>query len=178
MRSIATRTSTRRSFFKPLRPPSPRREKKYGEEEEVIVINIDRQDGSITGSRNGVALDKEETETVGRIARKRQASHHSKGPRSRARRLHNEYDEQKGQLVTGVVQRLRRGAATVAAELRGHPAAQRADPRRNPSRQRAWRATVCEVRKHGSRVKVILSRTGPPWSSACSSRRFPRSPTA
>ena len=42
--------------------------RKHGdEEEEVIVINIDRHDGTITGTRDGVPLPKEETETVGRI---------------------------------------------------------------------------------------------------------------
>ncbi|HEX3725951.1 MAG TPA: NusA N-terminal domain-containing protein, partial [Pirellulales bacterium] len=38
--------------------------KQYGEEED-IVVRIDRKDGSISGTHNGVPLDPEET--VGRI---------------------------------------------------------------------------------------------------------------
>jgi N utilization substance protein A len=73
--------------------------KNHGEESEII-INIDREDGSISGTCDGVALDPEET--VGRIGaqtakqviiqRIREAERDS---------LFDEYDEQMGQMVSG-----------------------------------------------------------------------------
>ncbi|HVU90439.1 MAG TPA: transcription termination factor NusA [Pirellulales bacterium] len=137
--------------------------RKHGEEEEVIVINIDRQDGSITGSRDGVPLDKEETETVGRIGAQNAKQVIIQKVREAERdALYDEYDEQIGQLVTGVVQRYEGGAATVSlpnceAIL---PRSEQIPGETHHANERV-RATVCEVRKHGSRVKVILSRTRP-----------------
>ena len=137
--------------------------KKHGEEEEVIVINIDRQDGSITGTRDGVPLDKEETETVGRIGAQNAKQVIIQKVREAERdALYDEYDEQKGQLVTGVVQRYEGGAATVSlpnceAIL---PRSEQIPGETHHANERV-RATVFEVRKHGSRVKVILSRTRP-----------------
>jgi transcription termination/antitermination protein NusA len=137
--------------------------RKHGDEEEVIVININRQDGSITGSRDGVALDKEETETVGRIGAQNAKQVIIQKVREAERdALYDEYDEQKGQLVTGVVQRYEGGAATVSlpnceAIL---PRSEQIPGETHHANERV-RATVCEVRKHGSRVKVILSRTRP-----------------
>src|SRR5262249_26619901 len=76
--------------------------------------------------------------------------------------LYDEYEEQRGQLVTGVVQRYEGGAATVSlpnceAIL---PRSEQIPGETHHANERV-RATVCEVRKHGSRVKVILSRTRP-----------------
>ena len=89
--------------------------RKHGDEEEVIVININRQDGSITGMRDGVPLSKEETETVGRIGAQNAKQVIIQKVREAERdALYDEYDEQKGQLVTGVVQRYEGGAATVS----------------------------------------------------------------
>lgn len=137
--------------------------RKHGEEEEVIVININRQDGTITGSRDGVPLDKEETETVGRIGAQNAKQVIIQKVREAERdALYDEYDEQIGQLVTGVVQRYEGGAATVSlpnceAIL---PRSEQIPGETHHANERV-RATVCEVRKHGSRVKVILSRTRP-----------------
>ena len=137
--------------------------KKHGEEEELIDIHIDRQDGSVTGTRDGVALDKEETETVGRIGAQNAKQVIIQKVREAERdALYDEYDEQKGQLVTGVVQRYEGGAATVSlpnceAIL---PRSEQIPGETHHANERV-RATVCEVRKHGSRVKVILSRTRP-----------------
>ncbi len=137
--------------------------RKHGDEEEVIVINIDRQDGSITGSRDGVPLDNEETETVGRIGAQNAKQVIIQKVREAERdALYDEYEEQIGQLVTGVVQRYEGGAATVSlpnceAIL---PRSEQIPGETHHANERV-RATVCEVRKHGSRVKVILSRTRP-----------------
>ncbi len=76
--------------------------------------------------------------------------------------LFNEYDELRGQLVTGTIQRYEGGAATVAlpnveAIL---PRGEQIPGETHHVNERV-RATVYEVRKAGSRVKVILSRTKP-----------------
>jgi N utilization substance protein A len=76
--------------------------------------------------------------------------------------LFAEYEDLKGQLVTGTVQRYEGGAATVAltnveAIL---PKGEQIPGETHHANERV-RATVYEVRKAGSRVKVILSRTKP-----------------
>jgi N utilization substance protein A len=134
--------------------------KNHGEESEII-INIDREDGSISGTCDGVALDPEET--VGRIGaqtakqviiqRIREAERDS---------LFDEYDEQMGQMVSGIVQRGESGTTTVslgnveAILPRGEQI-----PGESHHTNERIRATVFDVKKQGSRVKVILSRTRP-----------------
>jgi N utilization substance protein A len=131
------------------------------EEEEQVVVHIDRQDGSISGTRNGEPLDPDEA--VGRIGAQNAKQVIIQKVREAERdALFDEYEEQKGQLVTGVVQRYEGGAATVSlpnceAIL---PRSEQIPGETHHANDRV-RATVCEVRKHGSRVKVILSRTRP-----------------
>ena len=76
--------------------------------------------------------------------------------------LYNEYDEQKGQLVTGTIQRYEGGAATVSLQNVEAilPRGEQIPGESHHANERV-RATVYEVRKVGSRVKVILSRTKP-----------------
>jgi N utilization substance protein A len=131
------------------------------EAEEQVVVHIDRTDGSISGTRNGEALDPDEA--VGRIGAQNAKQVIIQKVREAERdALFDEYEEQKGQLVTGVVQRYEGGAATVSlpnceAIL---PRSEQIPGETHHANERV-RATVCEVRKHGSRVKVILSRTRP-----------------
>jgi len=131
------------------------------EEEEQVVVHIDRQDGSISGTRNGEPLDPDEA--VGRIGAQNAKQVIIQKVREAERdALFDEYEEQRGQLVTGVVQRYEGGAATVSlpnceAIL---PRSEQIPGETHHANERV-RATVCEVRKHGSRVKVILSRTRP-----------------
>ncbi len=82
-------------------------------------------------------------------------------------------------MVSGVIQRYEGGAATVAltnveAIL---PRSEQIPGETHHANERV-RATVFEVRKAGSRVKVILSRRSPSWCSGSSSRKFPKSPMA
>jgi N utilization substance protein A len=134
--------------------------KHYGEEEDIIV-NIDRRDGTITGSRNGIPLDPEET--VGRIGAQTAKQVMIQKIREAERdALYDSYDTIKGQLVTGVVQRYEGGAATVSltdteAIL---PRSEQIPGETHHPNERV-RATVFEVRKVGSRVKVVLSRIRP-----------------
>jgi N utilization substance protein A len=134
--------------------------KQYGEEED-IVVTIDRKDGSISGTHNGVPLDPEET--VGRIGAQTAKQVMIQKIREAERdALYDEYHELIGQMITGVVQRYEGGAATVQlnnveAIL---PRSEQIPGETHHPNERV-RATVFEVRKVGSRVKVILSRTRP-----------------
>lgn len=134
--------------------------KHYGEEEE-IVVTIDRSDGSISGTHNGVPLAAEEmAERIGAQTAKQVMIQKIREAERDA--LYNEYDEIRGQLVTGVIQRYEGGAATVQltnveAIL---PRSEQIPGETHHANERV-RATVYEVRKVGSRVKVILSRTKP-----------------
>ena len=134
--------------------------KQYGEDQEVVV-EINRTDGAITGTHNGVPLDA--GETLGRIVAQTAKQVIIQKVREAERdALYDEYDKEKGQLITGVVQRYEGGAATVAlpnceAIL---PRSEQIPGETHHANERV-RATICEVKKAGSRVKVILSRTRP-----------------
>ncbi len=134
--------------------------KQYGEDQDIIV-NIDRKDGAISGTHNGVPLDPEET--MGRIVAQTAKQVIIQKIREAERdALHDEYQELVGQMITGVVQRYEGGAATVQlnnveAIL---PRSEQIPGETHHPNERV-RATVFEVRKVGSRVKVILSRTRP-----------------
>jgi N utilization substance protein A len=76
--------------------------------------------------------------------------------------LYAEYEELKGQLVTGVIQRYEGAAATVAlANVEAILPRGEQIPGESHHANERVRATVYEVRKAGSRIKVILSRTKP-----------------
>ena len=132
--------------------------KSYGEEN-VIEITIHRQEGTISGTCNGSPLDPEET--AGRIGAQMAKQVIIQKIREAERdALFNEYEEMTGDLVSGIIQRSDGGATTVAlgnveALL---PRSEQIPGETHTANERV-RATVCEVRKQGSRVKVILSRT-------------------
>jgi transcription termination/antitermination protein NusA len=134
--------------------------KHYGEDCEVIV-QIDRKDGSISGTHNGVPLTPEEmSERIGAQTAKQVMI--QKIREAERDTLYDEYENLKGQLVNGVIQRYEGGAATVSlsnieAIL---PRGEQIPGETHHANERV-RATVYEVRKVGSRVKVILSRTKP-----------------
>jgi N utilization substance protein A len=134
--------------------------KHYGEEAEII-INIDREDGSISGTHDGVTLDPEET--VGRIGAQTAKQVIIQKIREAERdALHDEYIEQLGEMVSGIVQRGETGATTVSlgnvdAIL---PRSEQIPGETHHTNERI-RATIFDVKKQGSRVKVILSRTRP-----------------
>ncbi len=134
--------------------------KHYGEEAD-IVVNIDREDGSIHATYEGRELDSEET--VGRIGAQTAKQVMIQKIREAERdALHDEYTELIGHMVSGVIQRYEGGAATVqltnveAILPRGEQI-----PGETHHVNERVRTTVFEVRKSGSRVKVILSRARP-----------------
>ncbi len=134
--------------------------KHYGDEVE-ITIAIDREDGSISGSIDNEQLDPEET--VGRVGAQTAKQVIIQKIREAERdALYDEYDEMIGQMLGGTVQRNDGGAATVSlgnveAIL---PRSEQIPGETHHAGERI-RATVFEVRKQGSRVKVLLSRTRP-----------------
>lgn len=134
--------------------------KHYGEESE-ITVDIDRATGTITAVCDGEQLDAEET--VGRIGAQTAKQVMIQKIREAERdALFEEYSELQGEMVSGVVQRYEGGAATVTlhnveAIL---PRSEQIPGEKHHVNERV-RATVFEVRKSGSRVKVILSRARP-----------------
>jgi N utilization substance protein A len=134
--------------------------KHYGETED-IVVEIDRSNGAIHGTHNGVPLDPSQmAERIGAQTAKQVMI--QKIREAERDQLFNEYEELKGQLVTGVIQRYEGGAATVTlANVEAILPRGEQIPGETHHPNERVRATVYEVRKQGSRVKVILSRTKP-----------------
>jgi N utilization substance protein A len=136
--------------------------KQYGELED-ITMQIDRRDGTISGLRNGEALSAEETERIGRIGAQTAKQVIIQKIREAERdALFDEYQEQIGQMMSGVVQRFEGGVATVSlgnTEALLPKSEQIPGETHHPNER--VRATVFEVKKAGSRVKIILSRTRP-----------------
>ena len=134
--------------------------KYYGEEEE-IQVQIDRESGAISAWHNGEQLDSEEV--VGRIGAQTAKQVMIQKIREAERdALYDEYNEQIGDMVSGIIHRYEGGAATVAlpnveALL---PRSEQIPGETHHVNERV-RATVFEVRKSGSRVKIILSRARP-----------------
>ncbi len=134
--------------------------KHYGEDAN-IEVSIDRQSGAIQATKDGELLDSEET--VGRIGAQTAKQVMIQKIREAERdALYDEYNELVGHMVSGVIQRYEGGAATVtlsnveAILPRGEQI-----PGETHHVNERVRTTVFEVRKSGSRVKVILSRARP-----------------
>jgi transcription termination/antitermination protein NusA len=134
--------------------------KRFGEESEILV-HIDRANGAISGSHNGVPLTAEQmAERIGAQSAKQVMIQKIREAERDA--LFDEYEELRGQLVTGVVQRYEGGAATVSLANTEAilPRSEQIPGETHHANERV-RAVVYEVRKVGSRVKIILSRTKP-----------------
>ncbi len=134
--------------------------RQYGEEA-VIVIEIDRGDGRLSGSRDGQPIDP--NELSGRIGAQTAKQVIIQKIREAERdAIHDEFEEQIGQMVSGVVTRFEGAAATVslgATEAILPRSEQIPGESYHPNER--IRATIFEVRKVGSRVKIILSRIRP-----------------
>lgn len=134
--------------------------KQYGDESDVAV-RINRENGAIEATCNGVPLDPEEM--IGRIGAQTAKQVIIQKIREAERdALMEEYAGQVGQLVTGIVQRNEGGATTVSLGTveailpRGEQI-----PGETHHPNERLRAVVYEVKPQGNRVKVILSRTHP-----------------
>lgn len=134
--------------------------RQYGEGTE-ITIEIDRKDGRLSGFHNGVEIDTQEL--AGRIGAQTAKQVIIQKIREAERdSIHDEFEEQIGQMVSGVVTRSEGAAATVS--LGGTEAIlPRSEqiPGESFHTNERIRASIFEVRKVGSRVKIILSRIRP-----------------
>jgi N utilization substance protein A len=134
--------------------------RQYGEESD-ITVQIARETGAIDANCDGQALDPEEM--IGRIGAQTAKQVIIQKIREAERdSLIEEFQEQAGQIVSGVIQRCDGGAATVslgnveAILPRGEQI-----PGESHHPGERIRAVVFEVKPQGSRVKVVLSRTRP-----------------
>ena len=134
--------------------------RQYGEDS-VISILIDRADGKLTGSRDGAEIDTQELS--GRIGAQTAKQVIIQKIREAERdSIHDEFEEQIGQMVSGVVARFEGSTATVTLGPNEAilPRSEQIPGETYHPNERI-RATIFEVRKVGSRVKIILSRIRP-----------------
>ncbi len=134
--------------------------RQYGEDA-VIAIQIHREDGRLSGTHDGVEIDTQELS--GRIGAQTAKQVIIQKIREAERdAIHDEFEEQIGQMISGVVTRSEGAAATVS--LGGTeailPRSEQIPGETYHANERI-RATIFEVRKVGSRVKIILSRIRP-----------------
>jgi N utilization substance protein A len=134
--------------------------RQYGEES-TIALTIDRADGHVSGTRDGQTLDT--AELAGRIGAQTAKQVIIQKIREAERdAIHDEFEEQIGQMVSGVVGRFEGAAATVTLGSTEAilPRSEQIPGESYHANERV-RATIFEVRKVGTRVKIILSRIRP-----------------
>ena len=133
--------------------------KQFGESAQ-IQVHIDRKTGEITATRDGEALDQE---TIGRIGAQTAKQVITQKIRAAEQaKLLEEYSGRKYQLVSGVVQRVERSITTVSlGDVEAILPRSEQIPGETHRPNERIRAIVYEVRPHGTRVKVVLSRTHP-----------------
>jgi len=134
--------------------------RQYGETAE-IVIAIDRDDGTISGTHDGQPI--ESAELAGRIGAQTAKQVIIQKIREAERdAIHDEFEEQVGHMVSGVVTRFEGATATVTLGNQEAilPRSEQIPGEAYHPNERI-RATIFEVRKVGSRVKIILSRIRP-----------------
>ena len=136
--------------------------KHYGEERDVVAI-LDRTSGQSTVTLDGEQIPEEEMDLLGRISAQTAKQVLIQKVREAERdALYDEFEAQRHDLVNGTVTRVDHGVAIVnlgkvEALL---PKSEQVPGEMHRVNERV-RAVVLEVRKVGSRVKVILSRTHP-----------------
>jgi len=134
--------------------------KKHFPESDEVTIRIDRETGQVHASHNGDAIA---PEVLGRIAAQTAKQIMIQKIREAERdALYDEFKDQVGQLVHGVVQRVEGGMVLVSlgkveAML---PRSEQIPGESYRVRERV-RAIIVDVRKAPQRVKIILSRTHP-----------------
>lgn len=129
----------------------------FGEDSDVIV-SIARDGGAITASCDGRSLDQEE---IGRIGAQtaRQIITQKIREAERDARM-DEFQDQIGQLITGIVQRTERGVTVVQlGQVEAILPRSEQIPGEGYHPGERVRAVVYEVKAAGNRIKVILSRT-------------------
>ncbi|MBR9804352.1 transcription termination factor NusA [bacterium] len=133
--------------------------KYYGDEDELIVL-IDRNSGAPSVQHNGEYLD---PDILGRIAAQTAKQVMIQKIREAERdALYDEFIEQKSQLLTGTVTRLEHGVATVnIGKVEAILPRSEQIPGESHRVNERIRAVITDVRKAGSRIKIVLSRVHP-----------------
>lgn len=133
--------------------------KKYYDDDSEIHVHIDRDSGLIVGERNGVLMAPEEiAQRIGAQTAKQVMI--QKIREAERDTIFNDFKSQLDTMVTGTVHKMERGTAIV--NIPGIEAilpSSEMIPRESIKVGDHIRATIAEVRKQGSRVKVVLSRT-------------------
>jgi N utilization substance protein A len=135
--------------------------KKHYPDAEDIVVKINPDTGDVTTIRDGQEVDPPE---FGRIAAQTAKQVIIQKIREAERdSLYDEFEDQKGELVTGTIQRFEGGAVTVNLGKTQEALLPRSEQIPGESHQpgERVRAIILDVRKVGQRVKIILSRTHP-----------------
>jgi N utilization substance protein A len=127
---------------------------------ETIGVTIDRETGQITNNETGEAID---PSILGRIAAQTAKQVLTQKVREAERDvIFDDYEERVNDIVNGTIQRIERG--NVIVNLRKTEGFL---PRREQVRTENYRVGdrircyVCDVRKAGSHVRIILSRSHP-----------------
>ena len=138
--------------------------RKHFGEESLIDVHIDRENGEPAASVDGTALQKDEIgDLLGRIAAQTAKQVIIQKIREAERdALYDEYAALRGHIVTGTITRLEGGTATVnLGKVEGLLPRGEQIPGESHRVGERVRAVVIDVRKAGSRVRIILSRTHP-----------------
>ncbi len=134
--------------------------KKHYPDASEIKIEIDPETGNIEAIKDG---EKMNPELLGRIAAQTAKQVIIQKIREAERdSLFDEFEDQRGDLVTGTVQRFEGGAVTVNLGKTDAllPRSEQIPGESHHPNERI-RAVILDVRKVGQRVKIILSRTHP-----------------
>lgn len=137
--------------------------KHFGEDEEVIAI-IDRETGEPSLSCDGELLDADLLgDLLGRVSAQTAKQVMIQKIREAERdALFDEYMDLKSQIVSGTISRIEHGSATVSlGKVDGFLPRGEQIPGESHRVGERIRAVVMDVRKAGSRVKIILSRNHP-----------------
>jgi len=134
--------------------------KKHYPEAAEIEVRIDRETGTIDATKDGEKMDPAE---LGRISAQTAKQVIIQKIREAERdSLFDEFEDQRGDLVTGTVQRFEGGAVIVnLGKTDGILPRGEQIPGESYHPNERIRAIILDVRKVGQRVKIILSRTHP-----------------
>src|SRR4051794_16367331 len=134
--------------------------KKHYPDAEEINVSIDHETGKIEAVKDGESMN---PELLGRIAAQTAKQVIIQKIREAERdSLFDEFEDQRGDLVTGTVQRSESGAVLVNLGKTDPPLPRSEQiPGESSHPNERLRAVIRDVRKVGQRVKIILSRTLP-----------------
>jgi N utilization substance protein A len=134
--------------------------KHFEDEEADVAITIDRETGNIEARYGEQTID---PQVLGRIAaQSAKQVMIQKIREAECNAVYDDYVERKGELVMGIVQRFEGGNALVTVEKSESflPRSEMIPGETHHVGQRI-KAVILDVRKVGSRVRIVLSRTHP-----------------